>query len=50
MSNKKHSVEQNIGKLRQAEVRLAQGRMVGTVCRELVFSEFIACPVKSMRL
>ncbi len=39
MSRRKHSVEQIIGKLREAEVRLAQGRTVGKVCREPGISE-----------
>ena len=34
-----HSVEQIIGKLREADVRLAQGETIGAVCRELGVSE-----------
>ena len=39
MSKNKHSVEQIIGKLREADVRLAQGETIGAVCRELGASE-----------
>ena len=39
MSKNKHSVEQIIGKLREADVRLAQGETIGAVCRELGVSE-----------
>ena len=35
MSRKRHSAEQIIHKLREAEVRLAQGQAVGEVCKEL---------------
>ena len=35
MVKRKHSVEQIIGKLREAEVELAQGRSVAEVCRSL---------------
>lgn len=34
MSKRKHTVEQIIGKLREAEVRLAQGQKVAEACRE----------------
>jgi hypothetical protein len=33
MPRKRHTAEQIIGLLRQAEAELAQGRMVGEVCR-----------------
>ena len=36
---KKHTVEQIISKLRQAEVELSQGRAVGEVCRSLGVTE-----------
>jgi transposase-like protein len=36
---KRHSAEQVIGLLRQAEVELAQGRSVGEICRGLGISE-----------
>ncbi|MEK9753635.1 MAG: transposase, partial [Rhodospirillaceae bacterium] len=39
MSRKRFTVEQIIGHLREAEVRLAQGRKVGDVCREFGVSE-----------
>ena len=35
MVKRKHSIEQIIGKLREAEVELAQGRSVAEVCRSL---------------
>ena len=35
MSKKRHSAEQIIHKLRQAEVHLAQGHAVGDVCKQL---------------
>ena len=35
MSSKRHSVEQIVQKLREAEVELAQGRTIGEVCRQL---------------
>ena len=35
MVKRKHSVEQIIGQLREAEVELAQGRSVAEVCRSL---------------
>jgi transposase-like protein len=36
---KRHTTEQIIGLLRQAEVELAQGRSVGEICRRLGISE-----------
>ena len=35
MPRKRHTAEQIIGLLRQAEVELAQGRRIGEVCRGL---------------
>ena len=35
MVKRKHSVEQIIGQLREAEVELAQGRSVAEVCRSV---------------
>ena len=35
MVKRKHSIEQIIGKLRETEVELAQGRSVTEVCRSL---------------
>ncbi len=35
MSSRKHSTEQIIGKLREAEVELAKGRAVRDVCKQL---------------
>ena len=39
MARQKHSVEQIISKLRQAEVELSQGRTMGEVCRSLGVTE-----------
>lgn len=39
MKGTKHTPEQIIGKLRQAEKRMAGGATVGEVCRELEVSE-----------
>lgn len=39
MPRKRHTAEQIIGLLRQAEVALSQGRTVGEICRELGVSE-----------
>ena len=39
MVKRKHSVEQIIGQLREAEVELAQGRSVAEVCRSLGVTE-----------
>jgi transposase-like protein len=39
MARKKHTVEQIISKLREAEVQLGQGSTVGDVCRSLGVSE-----------
>ena len=39
MVKRKHSVEQIIGKLRETEVELAQGRNVAEVCRSLGVTE-----------
>ena len=38
-SRRKHSIEQIIGKLRETEVELAQGRSVAEVCRSLGVTE-----------
>ena len=35
MPRKRHSAEQIIHKLREAEVRLAQGQAIGEVCKQL---------------
>jgi putative transposase len=39
MSRKRFTAEKVIGKLREAEVSLAQGKKVGEVCRSLGISE-----------
>ncbi len=39
MVKRKHSIEQIIGQLREAEVELAQGRSVAEVCRSLGVTE-----------
>ena len=39
MSTKRHTAEQIIPKLREAEVLLAQGVKVGEVCRKLAVTE-----------
>lgn len=39
MPKKRHTAEQIIGLLRQAEVELAQGRRIGEICRGLEVSE-----------
>ncbi|GGC60665.1 transposase [Siccirubricoccus deserti] len=39
MPRKRHTAEQIIGLLRQAEVEFAQGRTVGEICRRLEVSE-----------
>ena len=39
MPRKTHTAEQNIGRLREAEVLLAQGQTVGQVCRSFSISE-----------
>jgi putative transposase len=39
MSRKRYTPEQIIGKLREAEVALAQGQTVGQVCRGLGIAE-----------
>ena len=39
MPRQRHTAEQIIGLLRQAEVELAQGRTVGEICRGLGVSE-----------
>jgi hypothetical protein len=36
MSRKRYTPEQIIGKLREAEVALAQGQMAAQICRNLV--------------
>ena len=43
MVKRKHSVEQIIGQLREAEVELAQGRSVAEVCRSLGVTEQTYC-------
>ena len=39
MSRKRHTAEQIIGKLREAEVELAQGATVARVCRKIGVTE-----------
>ena len=39
MSRKRFAAEQIIGLLREAEVRLSQGRTVGQACREMGITE-----------
>lgn len=39
MNRKRFTAEQIIGLLREAEVRLSQGRTVGQVCREMGITE-----------
>jgi putative transposase len=39
MAKQRHTVEQIISKLRQAEVELGQGRSMGEVCRSLGVTE-----------
>ena len=39
MSRKTYTPEQNIGKLRQIEVLIAQGHSTGAVCKEAGVSE-----------
>ncbi len=39
MARKRYTTEQIIGLLREAEVRLAQGQAVGTVCRGIGITE-----------
>ena len=39
MSRKRFSAEQIIGLLREAEVRLSQGKTVGQACREMGITE-----------
>ena len=39
MAKKNHTVEQIIGKLREAEVRLSQGETVAQVCRSFSVTE-----------
>ena len=39
MARKRHTSEQIIGKLREAEVMLGQGSMVASVCKHLEVSE-----------
>jgi len=39
MSKRRHSAEQIITKLREAEVELAKGQSVGAVCRKLEITE-----------
>ena len=39
MARKRHTVEQIIAKLREAEIALAQGQSVGEVCRKIEVTE-----------
>ena len=39
MPRKRHTAEQIIGKLREAEVELAQGKTTGEVCKRLGITE-----------
>ena len=39
MAKRRHTAEQVIGKLREAEVELAKGKTVGEVCRKLAIAE-----------
>lgn len=39
MSRKRYTPEQIISMLREAEVALAQGEKIGTICRDLCISE-----------
>ena len=39
MPRKRHTAEQIIGKLREAEVELAQGKTAGEVCKKLGITE-----------
>jgi len=39
MPRKRYTTEQIIGKLREAEVELARGKMVGQVCKQLGVTE-----------
>ncbi len=39
MSRKRYTAEQIIGLLREADVKLSQGRNVGHICREMGISE-----------
>ncbi len=39
MPNKRHTVEQIIGMIREAEVQIAQGATIAEVCRSLGVSE-----------
>ena len=39
MGKRRHTPEQVIGKLREAEVELAKGRTVAEVCRKLTITE-----------
>ena len=39
MSRKRYTAEQIIGLLREAEVKLSQGKNVGQVCREMEIAE-----------
>jgi putative transposase len=43
MAGKRHSAEQIIGKLREAEAMLAGGASVGQVCQKLEVSEATYC-------
>lgn len=39
MAKKRHTAEEILGKLRQAEVLIGQGRTVGEACREIGVTE-----------
>ena len=39
MAKRRHTAEQVIGKLREAEVELAKGKTVAEVCRKLAIAE-----------
>ena len=43
MGRKRYTPEQNIGKLRQAEVRAAEGSRVVEIVRELGITELCPC-------
>ena len=44
MSKRRHTAEQVIGKLREAEVELAKGKTVAEICRKLAIAEQTYCP------
>jgi transposase-like protein len=39
MSRKRYTAEQIIGLLREADVKISQGRSIGQICREMGISE-----------